>query len=608
MKIKNYFQNNYLAILTAFLVGFIYLAPNIFFILSLGDDYQGIPMMQTQNEDFYLARIQEIIDGHPLVASHGLYEYKDQWPTAPPTGEFFYALPSLLFDVSSVNVLIASRFVLPFILFLLIYFLIQKLTNDQELFSNKINAIAGALFITLGYDLVDYRGIFNLLFSGDSARGGFLLWARPVNPILGAIFLFAFLFFVRQIVQKTKKQKLTVFFASFFLALMFASYFFSWGIALSVAAILILIYLLKKEFKTTGNLIFVVLFAFVLALPYWYLILQSSQSEWYEESLLRSGLFYTHYPLFNKLMLAVLAFYIILVSFQILKHKKSKPNLANEESIFHFQDWHLFCLAFILGSLWAYSQQIITGRTVWPYHFVQYTIPLAIIVLMALFYNIIKKESLYLWRIGIFVIIFASLTIGIYTQANTYQKSYSRYTENQSYAKIFDWLNDKEKDCVVLVRKSNAKESKLDNLIPAFTHCNTYASSWVYTLMSSERPQFNYAIVLRLNGVKGEEIDQYLIENKNQAGGYLFSNWLGLYNYPAKDFPDFSDLLLEERLKKFPEDYRIFLKKDFKEELEKYKIDYILSVGKLDKNIINQLRNTELAFQLNDLFVYSFGD
>ena len=52
-----------LAFLVATLVGLIYLAPNVFFILSLKDDYRGIPMMKTPNEDFYLGRIQEILDG-----------------------------------------------------------------------------------------------------------------------------------------------------------------------------------------------------------------------------------------------------------------------------------------------------------------------------------------------------------------------------------------------------------------------------------------------------------------------------------------------------------------------------------------------------------------
>lgn len=601
---KLFIKKHYLAILMAIVVGLIYIAPNIFFIFSLGEEYKGIPMMQMANEDYYMARIQEILDGHLSVASHGFYEYKDQLPTAPPTGEYFYALPSIIFGVSPVNTLIASRFILLFILFLLVYFLIKKLTDSADLFSGKINAIAGAFFVTLGYDLVDYRGVFNFLAGGDFMNSNFLIWSRPVNPILGAVFLMSFLILIWLIVSKAKRQKAYIIGASILFALMIGSYFFSWGLALSIIAMLVLIYLFKKEFKVVKNLVSVILLTFVLAIPYWYLLWRSSLSEWYEDSLLRSGMFYTHYPLLNKLMLAVLVLYIILVLFQIWKHRKSQLDLTQKESRFHLQDWHLFCLALILGSLWAYSQQIITGKTVWPYHFTQYTIPFAIIVLMVLFYNIIKKESLYLWRGGVLIIISASLAVGIYNQINTYQNVYSLYAERQSYVQIFDWLNDKKKDCVVLVRKNSREELKIDGLIPAFTHCNTYTSSWVYTLMPNERPQFNYKVILRLNGVLGDEIDQYMIDNKGEENGYLLSNWKGLYN--MKEFPDFSDPLLEERSARFPDEYKEFIKKDFRAELETYRIDYVLSINPLAEGVIASLDGLKKVFEADNIYIYSF--
>src|SRR3989338_3816171 len=444
--IKNFLKQHYLVFCFAILVGFIYVAPNIFFILSLGEDYKGIPMMQPANEISYVARIRDILDGHPILGSPFFYEYKNQWPIAPPTGEIFYAIPSIVFGTSPQNIVIASRFFLPLILFFLVYFLIYKLSNSDAFF-NKINGVAGALLITLGYDLVDYHTLLSWI-AGESAPGGFLIWARPVNPILGAIFLMSFLLFIWSIIQK-KTNKKTIIGASVFLVLMIMSYFFSWGMAVSVVAMLILIYFFKKEYGVVKNLAATLIFGFLLASPYWYISWQASQSSWYEDSLLRSGLFYTHYPLLNKLMLAVLAVYIILIIFQILKYEKSKPNFIKEKSNFQFQDWHWFCLALILGSLWAYSQQILTGRTVWPYHFVQYSIPLAMIVLMVLFYNIVRKESVWLWRAGIFAIVSVSLSFGIYTQASVYNgAAYEYYRNLQLSAPLFDELNKKEKDCV----------------------------------------------------------------------------------------------------------------------------------------------------------------
>ena len=189
-------KNNYFVLTVGVIVGLIYVLPNVFFIASLGDSYRGIPMMQTANDDFYLARIQEVLDGHPLIGSSAFFEYKNQFPISPPVGEILYALPSLIFGVSPSNTLIAGRFFLPAILFFLVYCLIRQLTDEGNIFANKINAVAGALWVTLGYDLIDYRSVINF-FTGDQAFSyGFLIWARPVNPILGAVFLFSFILFM----------------------------------------------------------------------------------------------------------------------------------------------------------------------------------------------------------------------------------------------------------------------------------------------------------------------------------------------------------------------------------------------------------------------------
>ena len=347
--------SHYLAVLVAVIVGLIYIAPNLIFILSLGDEYKGIPMMRTGNEDFYLARIREIIDGHPALGSFVFYEYKNQPPLSPPAGEFLYALPTLLFGISPINTLIASRFFLSLILFLLIYFLVRALTSSLESLSNKINSVACALFVVLGYDLVDYRSIWRF-FTGqlELSSGGFLIWSRPVNPILGAIFLFSFLIFIWKVVQKNPHKKINIIGAAAFFSLMIGNYFFSWGLALSVLGILVLIYLFKREFLVVRNLLWVVFGTALLSAPYWYSAWTASKSPWYGDSVLRSGLFYTHYPLLNKLMLAVLAFYLlaaVLIPSWVNRLSFGGLKRSLIATIKNFQNWQWFCLAFIFGSL-----------------------------------------------------------------------------------------------------------------------------------------------------------------------------------------------------------------------------------------------------------------
>lgn len=599
-------KTHFLALFVATIVGFIYLAPNIFFIASLGDDYQGIPMMKTPNEDFYLGRIQEILDGHPRVSSFVFFEYKDQLSLTPPIGEFFYAVPSFLLNVSPITILIASRFYLPFILFLLVYFLIYNLTTPTGGLAHKANAMAGALLVTLGYDLVDYRSLWSLA-KGAIEPGGFLLWARPVRPILGVIFLMSFLLVLWPLVRKIRPQKVYILGASLLLAVMVPSSFFDWGTAVSITAALTVLYLFKKEYGIVRNLIIVLLLAFLWSSPYWYSVWQSSHHEWYEASALRTGLFYTHYPLMNKFMLAVLLVYTLLTAFAFFKNKKSgvspPPGSPIQRIGGYFQDWHLFCLALILGSLWVYSQQIITGMTVWPYHFVQYTIPFGMIVSSVLLYTIIKKESTYVWGLGVFVMISASLLLGIYTQAGAYHRFYSRYADLQSYASLYHWLNQQEKDCVILLGNIPAEVSNLDTLITAFTHCNIYNSNIVESFMPDERALHSYFVHLLFRGVTAENVEQYVQENEDETRGYLFSNWKSLYG--VTDFPDFKDTKLEKRISDLPQNYREFLSKDIRAELNRYRLDYILSDGPLNPRVIRIFPDLRKVFEKDAIVIYS---
>ncbi|MBU2575477.1 hypothetical protein KKF64_00060, partial [Patescibacteria group bacterium] len=57
------FKRHYIAIICALFIGLLYIGPHIAFLFSLGDEYQGIPMLQTANEGGYLARMHEITDG-----------------------------------------------------------------------------------------------------------------------------------------------------------------------------------------------------------------------------------------------------------------------------------------------------------------------------------------------------------------------------------------------------------------------------------------------------------------------------------------------------------------------------------------------------------------
>ena len=156
-------KKHWWALVAAAVVGVIAVAPQLVFIWQLGSEYRGIPMMQTPNEEAYLAIIREIGEGHILAASFPFFEYKNSLPFLPPTIPIFYAFFGWLFNLNLANVLIASKFILPAALFFLVYLLIYKLEGEPAEWSGKLNAIAGGFLVVLGFDLIDYRSALSFL-------------------------------------------------------------------------------------------------------------------------------------------------------------------------------------------------------------------------------------------------------------------------------------------------------------------------------------------------------------------------------------------------------------------------------------------------------------
>lgn len=585
-------------------VGLIYVAPPLVFIISQGDRYQGIPMMQTNNEDSYLARINEILDGHYLVASPEYWEYKDQMSLTPPAGEALYALAVKISGLSLARVMVASKFILPALLFFLVYVFIYRVLNDQRR-SAKLSALAGATLVTLGYDLIDYRTVLKIITQGPKFISSFLLWSRPVNPILGAIFLFSFLIGLNELSRQTRFKRSFTTAAAIALAFMFGSYFFSWATALSVVFFWAIFSLLKKEYLTIKRLAKAVCLGLLLATPYWYITWRAAKSPWYLATALRNGLFLTHYPLLNKFLLLSLAGYVLVIFIPALWQKQGRTWCqAVKVRLQTLASWHITAFALLFAGLLVYTQQIFTGRTIWPYHFVQYTIPLTIVAFIILWHHEIGKWSRWLWGSGLAIIFSSSLLFGIITQTVVYQRNYREFTAWQADNKIFAWFNQRPRDAVVLVSDNTNTSYPLENLLLAFTHVNLYSSNRTFSLMPEERLLHSFLVDLRMQGYSVSDVRSLILKNRSLIDGRLYTNWEGLFGVTA-DFPDFRDFKLEDNLRKLPAEYRQFLKQDFKQELLKYRLDYILSVGPMPKGVAKQLAGLKLEYQYQNIFIYS---
>jgi len=227
------------------------------------------------------------------------------------------------------------------------------------------------------------------------------------------------------------------------------------------------------------------------------------------------------------------------------------------------------------------------------------------VVSLVLLYNSVRPIFKWLWIAGIAVIICSSLLFGVYIQASVYKGFFAYAAGLQSYAPLFDWLSEKKEECVILVAgNQKQKVAELPNLLLGFTPCDSYGLSWGYTIMPNERIFHNLMVYLRLKGITPETVSNYLKDNRREVNTYLYSNWKGMYE--STDFPDFSDTLLKERIKKFPADYSDFFKSDFKSQLAKYRLDYILLAGSPNEEIAKVLGEAKPVFKLQELQLYRF--
>ena len=104
--------------------------------------------------------------------------------------------------------------------------------------------------------------------------------------------------------------------------------------------------------------------------------------------------------------------------------------------------------------------------------------------------------------------------------------------------------------------------------------------------------------LLRIRGVDGADINRYIEENRDEASSSL--------QYQLQRTLGFPDLKLDKRLSELPGQYVEFLKQDFYTELSVFKIDYVLSEGRLKEDILNDLPNLSEVYSNNGIFIYQF--
>jgi hypothetical protein len=308
----------------------------------------------------------------------------------------------------------------------------------------------------------------------------------------------------------------------------------------------------------------------------------------------RNGMIFTHAPLLNKVLLAAILLFSLILAYAY--HFK-RVNIAGEPKTYA-PIW--FSLALLLGSFFALNQQILTGRTIWPYHFVQYSIPLAAVALFITLFVLLRPEFPRIWKGLVSTTIILSIAFAVWN-ASTYTAAMNDFRKLQEFAPIFNWINiNAPKDCVVLVSEDWTEQ--LNGFIPAFTRCDVYLSGYMNNanVIPPERIEYNFFVKLRLAGVTDGTIKEYLADNEAGEKTYFFKDWKELLS-PEKSprIAAMNPRLIER--------YNEFMKKDFETALKEYRIDYIVSPGELSSETWKALPDLREIYKIGSTTIYDLN-
>jgi len=595
---KNWFIQEWLVVVLAICVSLLYVLPYYITAFSLGPDYRGMPLLIQDAEGEYLLQIRELQEGHYSIASPVFYEYKD-WPgVIPSTGHWIYYFPTLVFGISTVSVDMIYKFLLPIVLFLLIYIFLKNITNGSRFWS-----IVGALLVVIGFDLPSVHFIKKLLFGDFSWY--LAPWTRPVNPITGMLALAGYLIFIYKIfIGKSKK-----FIIPGILMSVMIGYFFSFVYAGVLTVSLLVISWIAHHSKDRvipiGKVLLTgVVFVLMLAGPVIYALVFKQDVGGLNDPLL-SGLFYTHLPIINKTSL-LLTFFFFLLTYVVYRRSKEKLWLEN---------WWLFCLGLLASNQIVYNIQIVLGWTVWPAHFVQFTNVAVSLVLIIVLSKIGDKLSSKISRsIGWVIVCLLALILG--RTLSNYQIFIPTLEKFQTYQPIMSWLDTRggEKCVALVVQDENKVTLRLNRFIPGFTNCDVYHSMHIYQGAPKDRVFHNVLVWLWMQGITEKELPEFLERENFFVRSYLFRDWVDLFCCGGD--PWVAKLRTKEEQKMWYEDlkkdvevaYRDFLEKDISSELARYRLDYVI-VDKTTRfrNGLDRIRQFKKIYEDDSFIMYRFS-
>jgi hypothetical protein len=396
--------------LTAMAVLILSMLPQIHLWFERGAKWNGAYAVLQGDEFLYSAYVNALIDGRPR--RNDPFAGRDSTPTSPlPESTFsIQFIPAFVIawlaracGASASTAFIALIGVAGSLASLSLFWLLVSITGDSRL------AAAGVMFVLCLGALAGGQGLIGLLLKPGVIFLG-LPFLRRYQPaaVFPLFFVFCALFWQALNIENRRRAWLYSMLAGLTLGVLVFSYLYLWTAAVAWLACLTLLwlYLRPKEegrralalFSTTATI------AILALIPYAYLVSHRAAS--LDEA---QTLILTHRPDPFRAPEIIGAFILVALVMGVRrgKLKRSEPRV-------------IFAASFALLPLVLFNQQILTGRSMQPYHFenfvANYAVLVGLVIVTALLYQPIKSRSLL--RIAVLCFLWGAIEVSMPALAN----------------------------------------------------------------------------------------------------------------------------------------------------------------------------------------------
>jgi hypothetical protein len=366
------------------------LMPQIHFWFVRGTDWHGAYATLQGDEFLYSAYVNALIDGRPR--RNDPFAGRDSTPTSPlPESTFSIQLiPAFVIawlaracGASASSAFIALIGVAGLLASLSLFWLLVSITGDSR------SAAVGVMFVLCFGALAGGQGLIGLLLRPGVVFLG-LPFLRRYQPaaVFPLFFVFCALFWQALNPENRRRAWLCSTLAGLTLGVLVFSYLYLWTAAVAWLAGLALFWLYLRpkgeRRRTLGLLIITATIATFALIPYAYLV--SHRAANLDEA---QTLILTHRPDPFRAPEIIGAFILVALVMGVRrgKVKRSDPGV-------------IFAASFALLPLVLFNQQVLTGRSMQPYHFetfvANYAVLVGLVIVTTLLYQPIKSRPL-LW-------------------------------------------------------------------------------------------------------------------------------------------------------------------------------------------------------------------